>query len=116
MKYPDYETAPIEPNWTRISEVILWTMKHRDSYPLPDEFVIYTDMPETVLVDMKDFCNMSKKAFAKRKEVAQSQLSRWIAAGLPVREDGRINVWEGDWWLERYAKQCAKRKANGWQD
>ena len=119
MRYPDQDRAPIRPKQIRMSEVIQWTFRHRDTYPLPDGLDysdLYYDVPDPVLIETKHFTNLSKTGFAERHLVAQSQVSRWINAGLPVREDGRIDVWKGDQWLEGYQARCARRRANGWQD
>lgn len=42
---------------------------------------------------------LSKGAFASRRGVHPSQISRWIAEGMPVRDDGRIDSVLAEIWL-----------------
>ena len=37
------------------------------------------------------------------------QVSRWIKHGLPVRPDGRINVWEASRWLDKFYDDHKRR-------
>jgi hypothetical protein len=118
-KYPDQDRHEIEPGQIRITEVFAWILKHRDTYPVPEGvdpcMLFYYDLPENVVWQQSHFINISKKQYAEREAVAQSQVSRWINAGMPVREDGRIDVWDADSWLERYRKANAKRQMFGWK-
>src|SRR5882672_4269740 len=64
-----------------------------DRYWMEDEFVSY-----------------SKAQFARIHRVADSQVSRWVAAGLPELRDGRILLSEGERWLREYRREDPGRR------
>jgi hypothetical protein len=109
----------MEPGEVRFSEVIRWVLEHNDSYPLsPDatwSAVYYDIAPCLTTLNHAHFINITKKQFGGSFGVKQSQVSRWIRAGLPVRTDGRINYGPAMDWLERYQQTNAVRKALGWK-
>lgn len=55
---------------------------------------------------------LTKSAFAKARGVDATRVSQWVAAGLPVRRDGKIDVAAGEAWI---AENLDHGRRNGWQ-
>lgn len=120
MRQPDYDgNRDIEPHEIRFSVIIAWVLENRDSYPLPPEAKwshVYYDIPESMTTENHThWINVSKTQFAEANAVAPSQVSRWIAAGMMVRDDGRIEFGPSMDWLERYRRTNQYRKEHGWK-
>ena len=95
--------------------ILEYVLKHGDAYPLADDDLlndIAHDLPEAVLFDEEHWTTCSKTAWAAHNDVEPPQVSRWIAHGLPVRPDGRLNMWEAGKWLDDFYeeyKRCTGR-------
>lgn len=55
---------------------------------------------------------VTKAAFAKARGIHPSRVSQWVAAGLPVRADGKIDAKAGEAWI---AANLDHGRRNGWQ-
>jgi hypothetical protein len=113
MKHPDTDTHPPQQDQVKASKVIEYVLTQRDCFPWEDGVMdqdIYEDLPNCVFFEPWKWVSVSKAGFARWKQVAPSQVSRWIAAGLPVRSDDRINLWEGLNWLSCYEAQNHRRR------
>jgi len=44
----------------------------------------------------------TQAAFARRQKVSRQAVGKWVARGLPVRNDGQIDVEQGEAFLQKY--------------
>lgn len=113
---PNRDTHNLRKGQLRATDLVIYGIEKGDSYPMPDEatWETYVDLPDSVGFDEADWINVSKSYLAKHFGVAASQVSRWITAGLPVRADGRVDLWRAEHWHAEYEKGNRRRQRQGW--
>lgn len=116
MKRPNQDKGVPEKGQVRASEIIRHVMEARDLYRLPDGVEVFYDVPEGVNFEHAGWVTLSKSAFAAKWGCAPQQVSRWIKAGLPVREDGRLEYHACNEWVGNYKEENEIRQASGWRD
>lgn len=92
--------------------VLEYVLKHGDACPISDDEMCEVqsdDLPEAVHFDEDHWTSCTKKAWGDYNGVEGPQVSRWIKHGLPVRPDGRINVWEASRWLDKFYEDHKRR-------
>jgi|SRR6185369_8270559 len=111
------DTHKLRQGQLRATDLVIHALEKRDTYPMPDDaaWETYIDLPDSIGFDEADWINVSKSYLAKHFGVAASQVSRWITAGLPVRTDGRVDLWRAEHWHEEYEKANRRRQRHGWQ-
>lgn len=105
MTTPEKRSAKPTPTARAILEYVL---KHGDAYPLTDDDMasdISHDLPEAILFNEEHWTTCTKTAWAAYNGTEPPQVSRWITHGLPVRPDGRLNVWEAGKWLDDFYEE-----------
>jgi hypothetical protein len=117
-RYQNYDTSRIERGQIPASSIVRWCLEHGDVYPLPDDYEcgdVYIDIARVAWFETQHWTSVTKATYARLYSKAHSQVSRWIRAGLPEREDGRLNYWQAEQWLEKYDDDKETRKASGWK-
>jgi hypothetical protein len=117
-RYPNYDTNKIERGQIPASSIVKWCLENGDAYPLPSDYQadrVFIDIAECAWFETPHWTTVSKGTYAKLYSCAQSQVSRWLKAGMPQRDDGRLNYWEAERWLEKYDDDKETRKASGWK-
>ena len=121
MKKENIDKGRPKKGQIRVSEVLQWVCNNKDAYPLPQGYTVgeggtlFYDIP-ALDVEMMRWCSISKMDFAEMHGVKPSQISRWISAGMPEREDGRLYYFQADEWVWDYKAECSKRRDSGWRD
>ena len=112
---PDVDTHYRRKGQVKATDLVVHAIQNRDTFPMADETEdLYIDLPDSVGFDEADWINVSKSYLAKRFGVAASQVSRWITAGMPVRADGRVDLWRAEHWRADYEKGNRRRQLHGW--
>ncbi|MDB6035218.1 MAG: hypothetical protein JWM16_5556 [Verrucomicrobiales bacterium] len=110
-----------EPQPVKLSAIFKHVLETGTPYPVPlgaaDSWDVDYDLhPDIGNFDERHLCTISKSDFAKRNDVAASQVSRWISAGMPIASDGERLPWgDAAEWLDRYEIQNERRRQEGWR-
>lgn len=105
----------------RASEIIRHVMETGKPYPLPAGCgltdAVFYDVPEFMQTwSLPPWVSLTKTDFASKYQVALPQVTRWIKAGMPEMEDGRLYYEDASEWLHDYREECERRKQSGWRD
>lgn len=62
---------------------------------------------------ISDLAAVSRKAFSDNCHVELSTVTRWVAKGMPVLEDGTIPLHAADYWVQRYQQKIREQRSYG---
>jgi hypothetical protein len=117
-KYPTIDTP--KKGQIRFTEIIKHVIDTGELFPLPQGYTcedIAYDTPECLQwVGHVEWCSISKADYARAMNVAPSQVTRWVKAGMPELPDGRLPYFEIDLWLTRYDAENERKRAEGWRN
>ena len=94
------------------SEIMAHVLKTKTPFPLPADYDEETpnDISDDPRWNAAAFTSVTKAWFSRWHGVDAGQVSRWLQAGLPALDNGRLLLSVADRWLEEYRAEDPDRR------
>ena len=106
------KTKKSKPRCILASQIMAHVLETKTAFPLPADYDEETpnDISDDPRWNAAAFTSVTKTWFSRWHGVDAGQVSRWLQAGLPVMDNGRLLLSVADRWLEEYRAEDPDRR------